>query len=206
MPYIEKLLGADETILIETRRHLFVLLTQLIKEFIILAVLIVGWVVIRAYDDFLWLEIALAAIAGLVVVSMLIDWIRWKNEAYFITNRRVIQTNGVFNKKTLDSSVSKINDVILEQSFFGRMFDYGTIKILTATEEVINRLDRIAGPLEFKKAMLGAKASLEPISAAPSQTHGSPAQLLEDLAQMKAKNLISEEEYNEKRKEILKRM
>jgi hypothetical protein len=109
------------------------------------------------------------------------------------------------SKKILDSSIAKINDVILEQSFLGRMFDYGTIKILTATEEVINRLDKIARPLDFKKAMLGAKAQLEPIgNAAPASI--SAAQSMEELAQLKAKNLISEEEYNEKRKEILKRM
>ena len=208
MAYIKKLLGSDETILFEARRHMFVLLGQFLKEFIILAVLLVGWFVIRGYanPEFLWLEIALLAIALLVVGSMTMDWVRWKNEAFFITSRRVIHTSGVFNKKVLDSSISKINDVILEQSFLGRMFDYGTIKILTATEEVINRVDKISSPLAFKKAMLGAKSNLEPILTGSAVSQTSPARLLEDLAQLKEKGLISEEEFNEKRKEILKRM
>ena len=94
----------------------------------------------------------------------------------------------------------------MEQSFVGRMFDYGTIRILTASEEVINRVDRISRPVEFKKAMLGAKAGMEPIVGTIPSSSTSPTQLLEELSQLKAKNLISEEEYNEKRKEIIKRI
>lgn len=206
MSYIGKLLGKDELILLQTRRHIFVLLGQFFKELLVLAVLIAGWIVIRGLGNpkFLWFEIALAAIAVVVLISLFIDWLRWNNEAFFVTNRRVIHSSGVLNKKVLDSSLSKINDVIMEQSFLGRIFDYGSIKILTATEEVINRVDKISRPMEFKKAMMGAKAELEPIYTAVSST--SPSLLLEELAQLKAKNLISEEEYNEKRKEIIKRM
>ncbi len=199
------MLGPDETILFVSRRHAFVLMGQFFKELLVLAVLIAGWIVIRNDADLFWLQVALGLLALLVLGSMLMDWIRWNSEAFYITNRRVIHTSGVFSKKILDSSISKINDVILEQSFLGRIFDYGTIKILTATEEVINRVDKIARPLDFKKAMLGAKANLEPMAGTPV-LNTSPTQLLEELAQLKAKNLISEEEYNEKRKEILKRM
>ncbi len=206
MSYIGKLLGKDEVILLETRRHAFVLLGQFFKELLILAALVTGWIVIRGLGnpEFFWIEIVLAAISAVVLISLFVDWLRWNNEAFFVTNRRVVQASGVLNKKVLDSSLSKINDVIMEQSFLGRIFDYGTIKILTATEEVINRVDKISRPMEFKKAMMGAKAGLEPLHPAVAST--SSGQLLEELAQLKAKNLISEEEYNEKRKEIIKRM
>jgi hypothetical protein len=52
--------------------------------------------------------------------------------------------------------------------------------------------------------MLDAKGSLEApvqVTAAPTAT-----QLLEELAALKSRNMITEEEYQEKRKEILKRM
>ena len=213
MAYIRHLLGTDEKVLIQAKRHIFVLLGHFVKEFLVLAALIAGWIVIQRYTgpEFFWIKLAIAAIALLLVVSMLFDWLRWNNEAFYITNRRVIHTSGVLNKRVLDSSISKINDVITEQSFFGRIFNYGTIKILTATEEVINSVDKIANPLEFKKAMLGAKANLEPmIGATPPApaplTPTSSAQLLEELTRLKEKQLITEEEYNEKRKEILKRI
>ena len=207
MSYISNLLGADEKILFESRKHIFVLLGRLFKEILILAVLIAGWFVIYGRPEFFWVQIVIGVLVAVVLVFVFIDWLRWNKEAFYITNRRVIHTTGVFNKKVLDSSISKINDVIMEQSFLGRMFDYGTIKILTATEEVINRVDNIASPVELKKAMMGAKANLEPINPAQvAAFQGTPTQLLEELEQLKAKQLISEEEYKVKRQEILKRM
>ena len=208
MAYIKQLLGQDEKILLETKRHLFVLFGQIIKEILILAVIVAGWIVIhgRTELEYFWLEVALGIIGAIVLISMILDFVRWNSETFYVTNRRVIHSSGVFSKKVLDSSLSKINDVVMEQSFVGRMFDYGTIRILTASEEVINRVDRISRPVEFKKAMLGAKAGMEPIVGTIPSSSTSPTQLLEELSQLKAKNLISEEEYNEKRKEIIKRI
>jgi uncharacterized membrane protein YdbT with pleckstrin-like domain len=43
---------------------------------------------------------------------------KWKNHQYIITNRRVIQINGIVNKNVTDSSLEKVNDVHMTQSFF----------------------------------------------------------------------------------------
>src|SRR4026209_2623184 len=127
MSYIKQLLGSDETILFETRRHAFVLFSQIFKELLILAILIAGFVVIYQREDptFFLLQLAIGIIALIVLVSMIVDFSRWNTEAFYVTNRRVIHSSGIFSKKVLDSSLSKINDVIMEQSFLGRIFDYG---------------------------------------------------------------------------------
>jgi uncharacterized membrane protein YdbT with pleckstrin-like domain len=141
------------------------------------------------------------------MASAFVDILRWQNNEYIVTSRRVIHANGIFSKNILDSSLNKINDVILQQSMFGRIFNYGTIKILTATEEVINLLDRISKPIAFKHAMLEAKSLLEPISGSPLIGQPTSAtQLLEELDQLRARKMITDLEYEEKRKEILKRM
>ena len=208
MSYIDKLLGANEKILCSTRRHLFVLFGQILKELLILIVLIVGFFALKKLrpEHSFPFEIAFGILGLVVLVSILIDVLRWTNEGYLVTNRRVIHTSGIFSKKVLDSSLNKINDVILMQSWFGRIFDYGTMKILTASDEVISFLDRIARPIEFKQAMLNAKEQLEPASVPGPAVSPSATQLLEELSQMRARNMISEEEYQEKRKEILRRM
>ena len=207
MGYIQQLLSQNEKILFHTRRHFFVIFGAILKELLILIVLIIGFIALRNWNppQLMIFEIALGAIAVIALGSLIIDVLAWNNEEYFVTSRRVIHCTGILNKRVLDSSLSKINDVFMQQSFFGRMFGYGTIKILTATEEVINLLDRISRPVDFKHAMLNAKADLEPIiPAAPSAL--SPGQLLEELAQLRTKNMITEEEYQAKRKEILQRM
>ena len=87
--------------------------------------------------------------------------LRYLNQEYVLTNRRVIQVEGVVNKRSTDSSLEKINDAVLTQSIFGRMFGFGDLEVLTASEAGIERFRMIVNPIEFKKAMLDAKHEYE---------------------------------------------
>ncbi len=207
MDYVEKLLGTNENIIFRTRRHFFVIFGALLKEFLILLACAIAFVFLQNWytGNPMFLHIGIGVLALWAVISAIVDIVRWQNDEFVVTNRRVIRASGVFNKNILDSSLSKINDVILQQSMMGRMFKYGTIKILTATEEVINLLDHIRNPIGFKHAMLEAKSLLEPTAAAFTAPV-SATQLLEELEQLRSRKMISDAEYEEKRKEILKRM
>jgi uncharacterized membrane protein YdbT with pleckstrin-like domain len=209
MDYVEKLLSTNEKIIVRTHRHFFTVFGSLFKELLILLACLIAFYYVRTLysGNPFYFYIGIAIVAILAMASAFIDIIRWQNNEYIVTSRRVIHANGVFSKNILDSSLNKINDVVLQQSMMGRIFNYGTIKILTATDEVINLLDRIANPIRFKHAMLEAKSLLEPI--ATSAFVGQPTsatQLLEELDQLRARKMITDVEYEEKRKEILKRM
>ena len=84
----------------------------------------------------------------------------WRNHAFIVTTRRVIQINGVLNKEVVDSLLEKINDVKTDQSLIGQWFDYGDVEILTANEVGNNVFKHIAAPLKFKRAMMQAKEAL----------------------------------------------
>jgi hypothetical protein len=105
-----------------------------------------------------WLAAALV-VGGIGVLVW--HLLRYLNQEYVLTNRRVIQVAGVLNKTSMDSSLEKINDARLEQSVFGRMFGFGDLDILTAAETGIERFRMIRNPVGFKKAMLDAKHEYE---------------------------------------------
>ena len=88
-------------------------------------------------------------------------WLHFQNEEYVITSRRIIHAEGVINKKASDSSLEKINDAILTESLFGRMFGFGDLEVLTASESGIENLHMLRNAKDFKKAMLDAKHELE---------------------------------------------
>ena len=87
--------------------------------------------------------------------------LRYINQEYVLTNRRVLQVEGVLNRNSTDSSLEKINDAVLSQSIFGRMFDFGDLTVLTASESGIDKMRMLRGPIAFKKAMLDAKHEAE---------------------------------------------
>ena len=129
-------------------------------------------------EVFAWLS-ALLVIGGLI----LFGWhaLRYMNQEYALTNRRVIQVEGVLNKRSAESSLEKINDAELSQSVFGRIFDFGDLEILTASESGIDQFRMLRAPIEFKKAMLDAKYAYEHGGDQPGAAPMSPA-LRSDVA------------------------
>jgi uncharacterized membrane protein YdbT with pleckstrin-like domain len=85
----------------------------------------------------------------------------WQNEQFVLTNRRVLRLTGVLNKTVMDSSLEKINDAVLTESVFGRIFGFGDLEIQTASESGIDRLRMLRDAPGFKRAMLDSKHDLE---------------------------------------------
>jgi hypothetical protein len=95
----------------------------------------------------------------------------------------------------------------MTQSFLGRMFNYGDIEILTASELGVNRFRRIGDPIGFKTAMLDAKEELGfgevPMQARPEEDIPT---LIERLDQLRRQGAISNEEFQRKKAELLAKM
>jgi hypothetical protein len=163
-----------------------------------------------------WLSLALAAIPLLDVIRIVADWI---NEAYIITNRRVMEVQGIINKHVTDSALEKVNDVELDQSVIGRLLGYGTVRIITGSDIGMNVFRRINDPIRFKREMLNAKESLRddsefpkrrletaPLPSGPIYDRDRIPDMLIELAELRQRGILSEEEFQAKKKELLDRM
>ena len=202
--YLEGLLGENEQILLETHQHWFVLFGKIFLEILLIAILIGA--VFAAYTVY---PVAFYGIFLVVVplIGMLNDILVWRNKAYIVTNRRVIQISGVFNKDVVDSSLEKVNDVKMSQSFLGRLFGYGDIEILTASELGVNIFNQINEPVEFKQAMLNAKERMgfDEMGAGVRSTEDIPS-LIARLDDLRKKGILSEAEFQKKKADLLEKM
>ncbi len=160
--YLKQVLAHDEQVLVSVKQHALFLWGRIIGEVIFAAVVIAAvWAVQvfvlpdrpEVYYGYLLALLALPRMIWRILV--------WQNHQYFVTSRRVMQMTGVFTKEVVDSLLEKVNDLKTDQSLLGRIFGYGDIEILTASEAGINDFKRIANPLAFKRAILDAKEVLE---------------------------------------------
>ena len=208
MGYIETLMGKNEKIVIRTRRHWMVLVGSSIGNALIALVIImisVGLVVSK-----------IAAALGLLVLALLVipaaffirDYLAWWNEEYLITTRCVVQAEGIINKHVIDSSLEKVNDVVLNQSFLGRLFDYGDIEIMTASEMGVNKLHLIAHPVKFKTDMLNQKEALSDDEHFGSHgaAEGDIPSVIAELDELRKQGVLTEEEFQQKKAALLARM
>jgi uncharacterized membrane protein YdbT with pleckstrin-like domain len=157
--YIESLLGDRERIILISRQHWFILVSSIVLEIIIILFLIALTITVGTLlPEFALLIGAIGTILLLLPLATLVrDVLDWMNRQFIVTNRRVIQISGILNKNVTDSSLAKVTDVKMEISAFGRLFNYGDIEILTASEFGVNIFRRIEEPINFKTAMLNAK-------------------------------------------------
>jgi uncharacterized membrane protein YdbT with pleckstrin-like domain len=223
--YADTLLADGERIALRRRQHFLATIVDGRREW---ATLIVGLVIVviaaffpagTARDLVGWAGLAVFVV-GIVLLG-LVYW-RWLAQDYIVTNRRVLKVEGIINKRSADSSLEKINDAVLEQNLFGRIFGYGDLDILTAADVAIDRYRMLAGAPNFKKAMLDQKHALElevgrsmaPAMRAPSPMAAAAAAMsadevtaaLGDLADLRDRGAISAEDYEAKKTELLGRI
>jgi len=203
--YLNSLLGENEQVLFVTHQHWLVLAGEILSESLLSVALVVLVSIIWA----LFVPNVLVALGYLLLVFPLIslcwDVLVWSKRKYVVTSRRVIQLSGMFSKNVTDSSLEKVNDVKMSQSFLGRMFDYGDIEILTASELGVNIFKRIGQPIHYKTAMINAKEKLEraPAEARPARN---TADLLAQLDELRQHGVLTEAEFQSKKADLLKKM
>lgn len=181
MSYADGLLSTGERVMHREKQHWLVFVWG--AKWAVLAILL-GLIVLVLSQNlstdqrsgplgtFMGIAVAVLVVGGLAVLGW--HLLRYLNQEYVLTNRRVIQVAGVLNKTSTDSSLEKINDARLSQSVFGRIFGFGDLDILTAAETGVERFRMIRGPIEFKKAMLDAKHEYERDVAGGSPYETSP--------------------------------
>lgn len=262
MSYATNLLSRGEEVVFESRQHWFAVIARtwlwVVAAVITLALLIYlgtnppifGNATLDGIGSVLLMVVFVASLLriGLVIWA-------WRNQEYLVTTRRIIKAEGIFNKNMGDSSLEKVNDAHLSQSWLGRIFDFGHLDIMTAAEDSggIEDFPMLAEPVKFKIAMLNQKEQLERPDLAPprryqqrdaqpemrraepmppragsdrvAEVHAAPpvaataaaeprppshgdelATTLERLAGLRDKGLITAEEYEAKKRDILGRM
>lgn len=164
--YADTLLTEGEHIVLRTRQHWLALIGRaragvvLFLGGLLLLFLIAYFNVAPGTLRDILSGVALIMLALGLLVFLYRFWIWWAQD-YMITNRRLLKVTGVLNKRSADSSLEKINDAVLAQSMFGRIFNYGDLEILTAAEQAVDRYHMLNSPKEFKKTMLTQKHNLE---------------------------------------------
>jgi len=197
MGYVQKLLVPGEKIVFVTRRHWVALLPTILAD---LGISIVVIALVVAGVVFLQVQMALYALLLLLVplVHFGVQFISWRSEQYIVTNQRVIDVRGTFGKYVSDTSLEKVNDLVLQQSLLGRFLDYGDLRVIAGSDAGVDRFRRVARPLRLKAAILTQKGQLISKEEVPD--------LLARLDELRQSGALTEEEFEREKGELLERL
>jgi len=208
--YLDSLMSEREKVLVLARQHWFILFRSIILEITLIVIIFAATITISLIPSTAPFLPIIILVGLLLLIFPIItgtrDILLWANHQFIITNRRVMQITGVINKNVIDSSLEKVNDVKMQQSVFGRLFDYGDIQILTASELGINVFRRIDNPINFKTSMMNAKAALENGQVVFGENQPNIPSLIAQLAELRRQEVISEEEFQTKKAALLSKL
>ncbi|HEV2988092.1 MAG TPA: PH domain-containing protein [Candidatus Angelobacter sp.] len=154
MTYVEKYLLSGETVAYRTRPHWIVSAKPLAGVILLLVVVGVSLALLGSRlrpDETRRLYIYIAA-GGLVLalIAYVVPLIKRRSVECILTNQRIIIKTGILRHRTTEMFLNRVESVSVDQSFWGRMLNYGNLTLHGAggTPEPFNR---IAKALEFQR-------------------------------------------------------
>jgi hypothetical protein len=159
--------------------------------------------------------------------------VAWRTAEFAVTNVRILREEGLVRRRNSTTLLSSLSDVRTNVGFLGGRLDYGDIVILTTSGRAgEDNFICITKPLEFRKAVMEQKMAVDagrgqapattgaspmPSAPAPTTPAASPASAAQTtsaddaatllrLAELRDKGAITNEDYENKKSEILARM
>ena len=173
---------------------------------------------------------------GLVIaggVWIAYNIVLWRTAQFAVTNLRVLRYEGLIRRRTSETLLSSVTDVRVVVGLLGRQLGYGDIRIVTGSgEAAADSFTSITKPLEFRNAMMARRMAAEgsvdaaasvagsevvmPAPApAPAPAHSDTvapvttadaAAAIRQLGELRDQGLISDEEFEAKKHELLARI
>jgi membrane protein YdbS with pleckstrin-like domain len=213
MSNLSRLLADNEELRLTARQHWFVPLAHLIADVVLIVLLIAAAITVPMAFRQVPLELVLfsTSVLGIAVaVSAVAEVLRWRDARVGVTDRRVLQTQGVVVKSVIDVPLETISETALHQTWLGRLFGFGDVDLHTSSDEGMTRLAAIRRPEALLEAIETARASYEGyLDRAVVRAYDNPRDiraLLEQLATLRDRGILSAAEFESKKRDLLSRI
>lgn len=131
---LNDLLSADESVVLETRQHWFVVLRAI--GVLVLGMLLVAglvWYVREANwldnDAGRWIEYALWAVLATLAAVALWRMLVWVTERFYVTTSKIVYAHGVLNRNVTTTPLARIDEMTLHRPLLGRMLGFGRLDV-----------------------------------------------------------------------------
>ena len=220
MPFPRRLLVPGEELILDLRPHWIALVLAILAT---AAIAILGFWWISAVDgQVVWVILAIMLIALIAYPIRRLVW--WLTSHFVVTTDRIIHREGWFAKRSMEIPLEAINDVRFNQTVFERIIGAGSLVIHSASEAGREEFNAIRQPEEVQKTIYhegekNQKRMFQPTGgsvppppsappappppAIPPGTAPSVVTELERLADLRAKGVLTEEEFQAQKTKIL---
>ncbi len=200
MAFPRRLLVEGEELVLDLRPHPVALVLPVIATVVTVGVGI--W--LMTLVDGTWTWIALAAIALVLIVYPVRRLTDWLTSHFVVTSDRIIHRQGLIAKSSMEIPLEAINDVRFEQGVFDRLVGAGTLVVQSASEAGREEFAHIRKPEDVQKTIYHqGELNQTRMRGGSGASAPSPTTELERLADLRAKGVLTEAEFQAQKAKIL---
>jgi uncharacterized membrane protein YdbT with pleckstrin-like domain len=210
MSFPRELLADHEEVIFDLRPHWLAVAAPVLWTVVSLVMLYVGS---RLFDERSNEETATQILSAVVVllwiILAVIPFLRWRFTLFVLTTDRLITRSGIIAKQSKEIPLERINDVAFNQNVFERMVGAGDLLIESAGERGQERISNVRHP---ERVQLRIYEESEENSNrmmrgghVPAAQAGVPEQI-EALARLRDQGVLTDDEFEAKKKDLLNRL
>jgi uncharacterized membrane protein YdbT with pleckstrin-like domain len=212
MPYPREYINEGETVILDLTPHWWYFSRHILTAVPLLLAL-VGILALGSGDTRTILMYVWAALAVVWAIWLGLQYLSWRFTHFVVTSDRVIWRTGVLAKHGVEIPLERVANINFHQGPWERMIGAGDLEIESAGEQGQSKFNNVRHPdgvqqevyrqmeaYDRKKASWSA-----PQVQAPAAQASIPEQL-DQLASLRDRGVISAEEFEAKKAELLSRM
>ncbi len=210
MGFSKDQLYSSEEVVLDLRPHWWFFVNQ---ATVLAGALLLGIVALVFINNFV-VNIIAAILLVAALGWFLLRYLVWTTTAFVVTTDRLITRTGVLSRSGIEIPLERVNTVFFSQSFFERMIGSGDLQIESAGEQGTQSFSNIRKPLNVQNEIYRQMEHNENrkfdrvgrnLQASGTSSVSIPEQI-EKLDQLRQKGIINEDEFEDKKQELLDRM
>ena len=201
MAFPRRLLVEGEELILDLRPHPVALALPILATVVAVGVAI--WLMSLVDGVTVWVVLAVMALILIAYpVRRLTDWL---TSHFVVTSDRIIHRQGLIAKSSMEIPLEAINDVRFSQGVVDRMLGAGTLVIQSASESGRQNFSHIRKPEDVQKTIYhqGELNQQRMMTGSAGRSSHSAASELERLADLRARGVLTEEEFQAQKRRIL---
>jgi uncharacterized membrane protein YdbT with pleckstrin-like domain len=198
-----RLLVDGEELILDLRPHWIALVMPTV---VAIATVVVMSILYETFDERI-LDV-IVGVAGTLFLLMysVRRYVDWATSHFVVTSDRIIHRRGWIAKYSMEVPLEAINDVRFDQGIVDRVIGAGTLVVQSASEAGRQVFDHIRNPEYVQRTIYhqGELNQQRMMGRGNPQPHGpSTTTELERLADLRARGVLTEEEFQEQKRRIL---
>ncbi|HEX6313078.1 MAG TPA: PH domain-containing protein [Acidimicrobiia bacterium] len=203
MPYPRHLINEGEVVALDLNPHWWYFARQ-IATGVPLVIALVGVLALdgdaRKYLGYAW-----GVLAIVWAIWLLFKFLSWRFTFFVVTSDRLIYRHGVLSKRGIEIPLERINNINFGQGIFERVIGAGDLQIDSAGKEGQSHFYNIRHPDGVQQEIYRQMEAYDRKKAGWSAPQGSAADEIEKLANLRDRGVISSEEFEAKKTQLLER-